>query len=63
MLATAAPPTTGLNAGNDRIATSVERDGTTFDLGEGQGDDPLTTAARSVLDDVQLPEGQRTVCT
>ena len=47
VLATAAPPTTGLNAGNDRIATSVERDGTTFDLGEAQGTDPLSTAARA----------------
>ena len=63
VLATAAPPTTGLNAGNDRIATSVERDGTTFDLGEAQGTDPLSTTARALLDDVQLPEGRRTVCT
>ncbi len=63
VLATAAPPTTGLNAGNDRIATSVEREGTTFDLGEAQGTDPLSRAARTVLDDVQLPRDQRTVCT
>lgn len=62
VLATAAPPTTGLNAGNDRIATSVERDGTTFDLGEAQGSDPLSTTARDLLDDVQQPEGQRTLC-
>ncbi len=62
VLATAAPPTTGLNAGNDRIATSVERDGTTHDLGEGQGGDPLSQAARSLLDDVQLPQDQRTLC-
>ena len=62
VLATAAAPTTGLNAGNDRIATSVERDGTTLDLGEAQGADPLSTTARSLLDDVQLPEGQRTLC-
>ena len=61
-LATAPPPTTGLNAGNDRIAASVERDGTTIDLGEAAGSDPLSTAAREVLDDVQLPETQRTVC-
>jgi hypothetical protein len=51
-----------LNAGNDRIAASVERDGTTIDLGEAAGSDPLSTAAREVLDDVQLPETQRTVC-
>lgn len=63
VLATGAPPTTGLNAGNDRIATSVERGGTTFDLGEAQGTDPLSTTARALLDDVQLPEGRRTVCT
>jgi hypothetical protein len=63
VLATAAAPTTGLAQGTDRIAVSVEREGTTIDLGEGQGGDPLTTAALSVLDDVQLPEGQRTVCT
>jgi hypothetical protein len=62
VLATAPPPTTGLNAGNDRIAASVERDGTTIDLGEAAGSDPLSTAAREVLDDVQLPEDQRTVC-
>jgi hypothetical protein len=62
VLATAPPPTTGLNAGNDRIAASVEREGTTIDLGEAAGSDPLSTAAREVLDDVQLPEDQRTVC-
>ena len=62
VLATAPPPTTGLNAGNDRIAASVEREGTTIDLGEAAGSDPLSTAAREVLDDVQLPEAQRTVC-
>lgn len=62
VLATAAPPTTGLNAGNDRIATSVERGGTTYDLGEAQGSDPLSTTARELLDDVQQPEGQRTLC-
>ena len=62
VLSTASPPTTGLNAGNDRIAASVERDGTTIDLGEAAGSDPLSTAAREVLDDVQLPEAQRTVC-
>ncbi len=61
-LATAPPPTTGLNAGNDRIAASVERDGTTIDLGEAAGSDPLSTAAREVLNDVQLPDAQRTVC-
>ncbi|MFL6078612.1 MAG: hypothetical protein ACJ714_01655 [Ornithinibacter sp.] len=62
VLATAPPPTTGLDAGNDRIAASVERDGTTIDLGEAAGSDPLSTAAREVLDDVQLPTAQRTVC-
>lgn len=62
VLATAAAPTTGLNAGNDRIAASVERAGTTIDLGEAQGSDPLSTTARELLDDVQQPEGQRTVC-
>jgi hypothetical protein len=61
-LATAPAPTTGLNAGNDRIAASVEREGTTIDLGEAAGSDPLSTAAREVLDDVQLPQVQRTVC-
>lgn len=62
VLATAPPPTTGLNAGNDRIATSVERDGTTFDLGEAQGSDRLSATARVLLDDVQLPPAERTVC-
>lgn len=62
VLASAPPPTTGLNSGNDRIATSVERDGTTLDLGEAEGADPLSTTARSLLDDVQLPEGRRTLC-
>lgn len=62
VLATAPAPTTGLNAGNDRIAASVERDGTTIDLGEAAGSDPLSTTARELLDDVQLPQDQRTVC-
>jgi hypothetical protein len=62
VLATAAAPTTGLNAGNDRIAASVEREGTTIDLGEAQGGDPLSTTARELLDDVQRPAGERTVC-
>jgi hypothetical protein len=62
VLAAAAAPTTGLNAGNDRIATSIERGGTTLDLGEAEGADPLSTTARSLLDDVQLPEGRRTLC-
>ncbi len=62
VLATAPPPTTGPDAGNDRITASVERDGTTIDLGEAAASDPLSTAAREVLDDVQLPKAQRTVC-
>jgi hypothetical protein len=62
VLATAGAPTTGLNAGNDRIAASVERDGDTIDLGEAAGSDPLSTTARELLDDVQQAEGQRRVC-
>jgi len=62
VLATAAAPTSGLNAGNDRIAVSVEREGSTSDLGEAQGGDPLSSTVRALLDDVQQPEGQRTVC-
>ena len=62
VLATAPAPTTGLNAGNDRIAASVERDGTTIDLGEAAGSDPLSTTVREVLDDVRLPPDQRAVC-
>ena len=34
-----------------------------FDLGEAQGTDPLSSTARTLLDDVQLPDGRRTVCT
>ena len=37
------------------------RDGGAVDLGEAQGGDPLSTTARTLLDDVQLPP-TRTVC-
>ena len=36
--------------------------GTTVDLGEAPGGDPLSTTARALLDDVQLPPDQRTLC-
>jgi hypothetical protein len=44
------------------MKVTLTRDAGTADLGEAQGSDPLSTAARELLDDVQLPTAQRTVC-
>lgn len=61
-LATAAVPTPAPAAGTDRMAVTLTRDGAEVDLGEAQGDDPLSEAARTLLDDVQQPEDQRATC-
>lgn len=55
-------PTAEPAAGSDRITVTLDRLGTTVVLGEAQGADALSAAARSLLDDVQQPEGRRTVC-
>ncbi|MFQ6171859.1 hypothetical protein ACK8HX_09655 [Oryzobacter sp. R7] len=55
-------PTVAPAAGTDRMAVTLQRLGTTATLGEAQGPDALSTAARSLLDDVQQPEGARTIC-
>ena len=61
-LATAPAPTVAPAAGTDRMTVTLRRDGGVVDLGEAQGSDPLSTTARTLLDDVQLPPDQRTVC-
>lgn len=61
-LATAPPPTVAPAAGTDRMTVTLRRDTGRVDLGEAQGGDPLSTTARTLLDDVQLPPGQRTLC-
>ncbi|HEU5454826.1 MAG TPA: hypothetical protein VFU85_03995 [Nocardioides sp.] len=61
-LATAAAPTVAPAAGADRMTVTLVRGDGTVDLGEAQGGDPLSTTARALLDDVQLPPDQRTVC-
>ena len=61
-LATAPAPTVAPAAGTDRMTVTLRRDGGAVDLGEAQGSDPLSTTARTLLDDVQLPPDQRTVC-
>jgi hypothetical protein len=44
------------------MTVTVRRDSGAVPLGEAQGSDPLSTTARGLLDDVQLPADQRTVC-
>jgi hypothetical protein len=61
-LATAPAPTVAPAAGTDRMTVTLRRDTGAVDLGEAQGSDPLSTTARALLDDVQLPADQRTVC-
>jgi len=61
-LATAPAPSVAPAAGADRMTVTLLRDDGTVDLGEAQGGDPLSTTARALLDDVQLPPDQRTVC-
>ncbi|HWO51739.1 MAG TPA: hypothetical protein VNN23_09090 [Ornithinibacter sp.] len=61
-LATAPAPSVAAAAGADRMTVTLLRDDGTVDLGEAQGGDPLSTTARALLDDVQLPPDQRTVC-
>jgi len=61
-LASAPAPTVPPAAGTDRMTVTVTRDEGPADLGEAQGSDPLSTTARQLLDDVQLPTAQRTVC-
>lgn len=61
-LATAPAPTVAVAAGTDRMTVTLQRDGGAVDLGETQGSDPLSTTARTLLDDVQLPPDQRALC-
>ncbi len=62
-LTTAAPPSpAGPAAGTDRMTVTLTRAGTSIPLGEAQGGDPLSEAARTLLDDVQQPADARTVC-
>ena len=61
-LATAPAPTVAPAAGTDRMTVTLRRDSGAVALGEAQGSDPLSTTARALLDDVQLPPDQRTVC-
>ena len=61
-LATAPAPTVAPAAGTDRMTVTLRRDSGRVDLGEAQGSDPLSTTARTLLDDVQLPPGGRTLC-
>jgi len=61
-LATAPAPSVAPAAGADRMTVTVRRDSGAVPLGEAQGSDPLSTTARGLLDDVQLPADQRTVC-
>ena len=61
-LATAPAPTVAPAAGTDRMTVTLRRDSGAVDLGEAQGSDLLSSTARGLLDDVQLPPDQRTVC-
>jgi hypothetical protein len=61
-LASAPPPSIAPAAGTDRMEVTLRREDGTVDLGEAQGADPLSTTARGLLDDVQRPQDQRTVC-
>ena len=61
-LASAPAPSVAPAAGADRMTVTLLRAAGTVDLGEAQGGDPLSTTARTLLDDVQLPPDQRTVC-
>jgi len=61
-LATAAAPAPAPAAGTDRMTVTLARDGGPVALGEAQGTDALSTTARTLLDDVQLPPGTRTLC-
>lgn len=62
LLATAPAPSVASVEGADRMAVTVRRDGVVVGLGEAQGADPLSTTARALLDDVQQPQAERTVC-
>ena len=62
ILAAAPAPTPPPRAGSDVIGVVVRRGTEVVDLGEGQGGDPLSEAARALLDDVQQPANARTVC-
>ena len=62
-LATGATPSpAGPAAGTDRMTVTLTRGGTSIPLGESQGGDPVSEAARTLLDDVQQPADARTVC-
>ena len=61
-LAGAPAPTPSVRAGSDVIRVVLRRGAQVVDLGEGQGGDPLSEAARALLDDVQQPANARTVC-
>lgn len=55
-------PTVAPAAGTDRMTVTLQRLGVTAALGEAQGADALSSAARALLDDVQQPEAARAVC-
>ncbi len=57
-----APSPAGPAAGTDRMTVTLTRGATSVPLGEAQGGDPLSEAARTLLDDVQQPANARTVC-
>ncbi|MGL5818647.1 MAG: hypothetical protein ACRCYR_13865 [Phycicoccus sp.] len=61
-LADGTPPSVPPAAGADRIEVVLVRSSGEVALGEAQGRDAVSEAARSLLDDVQKPEAQRTVC-
>ncbi|MGL4743120.1 MAG: hypothetical protein ACRCZD_14440 [Phycicoccus sp.] len=62
-LASGPPPSAPPAAGADRIEVVLIRGSGEVPLGEAQGSDAVSTAARTLLDDVQKAEGARTVCT
>ena len=62
VLATAPAPSAAPAAGTDRLTVLLDRTPDAVELGEAQGSDPLSVTVRALLDDVQLPPQQRTVC-
>ncbi|MGL5930039.1 MAG: hypothetical protein ACRCY8_13990 [Dermatophilaceae bacterium] len=61
-LATGTPPSVPPAAGADRIEVVLIRGSGEVPLGEAQGRDTVSEAARTLLDDVQKAQGARTVC-
>ncbi|MGL4176933.1 MAG: hypothetical protein ACRCSN_12740 [Dermatophilaceae bacterium] len=61
-LANGTPPSAPPPAGTDRVEVVLIRGNGEVQLGGAQGRDPVSEAARALLDDVQKAEGARTVC-